>query len=260
MKVKDVMTTEIISVDKDEDLSHILALMKKHDITKIPVLENKKFFGIITDNMIAYKLGSIRKREITASRLHASSVVEKKVPIISADEDVSSILRKVGEPGPTMLPVLQLDGHLIGILTKADILHLVNSTDPVSKIMQKKLSVVAPDDRVVHARRIMVDEQIARLPVVGQGSVVGIISDMEIAFAFAKLKESYALGQQKHHLEELLVQEIMKSPVIWTNKTLKIADSAKLMLKHDIGSLPIIDDDKLIGIITRTDILKTVVL
>jgi predicted transcriptional regulator len=260
MKVKDVMTTEIISVDKDEDLSHILALMKKHDITKIPVLENKKFFGIITDNMIAYKLGSIRKREITASRLHASSVVEKKVPIISADEDVSSILRKVGEPGPTMLPVLQLDGHLIGILTKADILHLVNSTDPVSKIMQKKLSVVPPDDRVVHARRIMVDEQIARLPVVGQGSVVGIISDMEIAFAFAKLKESYALGQQKHHLEELLVQEIMKSPVIWTNKTLKIADSAKLMLKHDIGSLPIIDDDKLIGIITRTDILKTVVL
>ena len=39
MKVKDVMTTEIISVDKDEDLAHVLTLMKKHDITKIPVFQ-----------------------------------------------------------------------------------------------------------------------------------------------------------------------------------------------------------------------------
>lgn len=260
MKIKDVMTTEIISVDKDEDLSHVLTLMKKHDITKIPVLENKKFFGIITDNMIAYKLGSIRKREITASRLHASSVTEKNVPVVTPDEDLVSILRMVGDPGPTMLPVLQSDGQLIGVLTKADILHLAKSKKPVNQIMRKKISTVAPADRVIHARRIMVDEQVARLPVVDQGSLVGIISDMEIAFAFAKLKESYALGHQKHQLEELLVQNIMKSPVIWTTKTIAISDAALLMLKHDIGALPIVDEDKLIGIITRTDILKTVVL
>lgn len=260
MKVNEVMTTEIISVDKDEDLSHVLTLMKKHDISKIPVLDNKKFVGIITDSMIAYKLGSIRKREITASRLHASSVVEKEIPIVSSDEDLHTILGMVGDPGPTMLPVIESDGHLVGILTKADMLHLVDSSDPASKIMRKNLSVVAPDDRVIHARRIMVDEHIARLPVVQDGLLVGIISDMEIAFAFAKLKESYSIGRQKHHLEELLVQEVMKSPVIWTTKTVTVADAAKLMLKHDIGALPILEDDKLVGIITRTDVLKTVVL
>ena len=260
MKVKDVMTTEIISVDKDEDLAHVLTLMKKHDITKIPVLENKKFFGIITDNMIAYKLGSIRKREITASRLHASSVTEKNVPVVTAEDDLVPILRMVGDPGPTMLPVLESDGQLIGVLTKADILHLAKSTKAVNQIMRKKISVVAPNDRVVHARSIMLDEQVARLPVVDQGALVGIISDIEIAFAFAKLKESFALGHQKHQLEELLVQDVMKSPVIWTTKTITIANAATLMLKHDIGALPIVDEERLIGIITRTDILKTVVL
>jgi acetoin utilization protein AcuB len=106
----------------------------------------------------------------------------------------------------------------------------------------------------------MLDEKVARLPVVQQGALVGIISDMEIAFAFAKLKESFAIGHQKHQLEELLVQDVMKSPVIWSTKTITIANAASLMLKHDIGALPIVNEDRLIGIITRTDVLKTVVL
>ena len=79
MKVKDLMTKEIISVDKDVDLKRVLDLMKKHNITKIPVLEDKKIVGVITDNIIAYKLGSIRKRSISTSRLHASSVTEKNI-------------------------------------------------------------------------------------------------------------------------------------------------------------------------------------
>jgi predicted transcriptional regulator len=69
MKVREIMTTKIISVDKDDSLKRVLDLMKKYDITKIPVLEEKKFFGLVTDNVIAYKLGSIRKRRVTASRL-----------------------------------------------------------------------------------------------------------------------------------------------------------------------------------------------
>ncbi len=38
MKIKEIMTKEVISVDKDEDLKHVLDLMKKHNITKIPVV------------------------------------------------------------------------------------------------------------------------------------------------------------------------------------------------------------------------------
>jgi len=65
MKIKDFMTKDVIFVDKDQDLQYIIDLMKKHNITKIPVLENKKLIGIITDNIIAHKLGSIRKRDIS---------------------------------------------------------------------------------------------------------------------------------------------------------------------------------------------------
>jgi CBS domain-containing protein len=258
VKVKEIMTTKIISVDKDDSLKRVLDLMKKHDITKIPVLEEKKFFGLVTDNVIAYKLGSIRKRTVTASRLHASSVTEKEVKTIFPEEDVRNILKSVGEPGPTMLPVVE-NRKLVGVVTKADLLPMVKSKDPIYSIMKRKVYTVSLNDRVIHARRIMISENIARLPVLEEKKLVGIISDIEIALAFASLKKSFSLGKQKHHLDELLVEDAMRTSVVWTTPSVSIFNAAQLMLNYNIGALPVLEDKKLVGMVTRTDLLKTIV-
>jgi CBS domain-containing protein len=257
MKVKEVMTTDIIFVDKDIDLKHVLDLMKKHSITKIPVVENKKLIGIVTDNIIAYKLGSIRKKGVPASRLHASSVTEKNIERISPDTELKTILKKVGEPGPTMLCVEEND-KLVGVITKADLLHLVDSKKPIKEIMKKKILTVSPNDRVIHARRIMIDENIARLPVIDQGKLVGIISDNEIVFALAGIKRSIPLGRQKHRLDELHVVDVMKTPAIWSQASITAVEAANIMQKNNIGAIPLIENGKLIGIISRTDLLNTI--
>jgi CBS domain-containing protein len=259
MKVKEIMTTKIITVDKDDSLKRVLDLMQKYDITKIPVTEAKKFFGLVTDNVIAYKLGSIRKRGVTASRLHASSVTEKQVLVISPEEEVKNILKTVGEPGPTMLPVVEKE-KLVGVVTKADLLRLVTNKNQLHSLMQKKVYSVNLDDRVIHARRVMITNNIARLPVLEDKKLVGIISDVEIALAFASLKKSFSLGKQKHHLDELLVKDIMRSPVVWSSPSMSIQDAAQLMLKQNIGALPLMENDKLVGMVTRTDLLKTIVM
>ncbi|HWR27257.1 MAG TPA: CBS domain-containing protein [Candidatus Thermoplasmatota archaeon] len=259
MKVKEIMTTKMVTVDKDDSLKLVLDLMKKHDITKIPVTEEKKFFGLVTDNVIAYKLGSIRKRGITASRLHASSVTEKEVLMISPEEEVKNILNSVGEPGPTMLPVVEKE-KLVGIITKANLLPLVTSKNQLHSIMQKKVLTVGLEERVIHARRIMITNNVARLPVLEEKKLVGIISDIEIALAFASLKKSFSLGKQKHHLDELLVKDVMRSPVVWSNPSMIISDAAQLMLKQNVGALPLLENDKLVGMVTRTDLLKTIVM
>jgi len=259
MKVKEIMTTKIITADKDDSLKHVLDLMKKYDITKIPVTEEKKFFGLVTDNVIAYKLGSIRKRGITASRLHASSVTENAVSVISSEEEVKNILKTVGEPGPTMLPVVE-KGKLVGVVTKADLLPLVTNKNQLHSIMQKKVYTVSLNDRVIHARRIMITNNVARLPVLEEKKLAGIISDIEIALAFASLKKSFSLGKQKHHLNELLVKDVMKSPVVWSNPSMSIYHAAQLMLNQNIGALPLLENDKLVGMVTRTDLLKTIVM
>ena len=124
--------------------------------------------------------------------------------------------------------------------------------------MNKKILTVSPDDRVVHARRVMINEKIARLPVLDHGKLVGLISDNEIAFAFAEVKKSITLGHQKHYLDELLVSDVMKTPAIWTNPNMTASDAATIMLDKNIGALPVLENDKLIGIVSRTDLLNTI--
>lgn len=257
MKVEDIMTKDIVSVDKDEDLKHVLTLMDKHDITKIPVLEEKKIIGVITDNNIAYKLGSIRNKGVPASRLHASSVVDKNFEKTNPDTDLKDILDKVGEPGPTMINVVK-DDELIGLITKADLLPYVGSKKKTGAVMKKDVHTVHVDDRVIHARRIMIDKDIARLPVTYEGELVGMISDMDIAFALAELKESVPLGQQKHHLEKLLVEKAMKTPAVYIKPGTAVKDAAKIMLENNVGALPVVKSGKIAGIVSRTDLLKTI--
>jgi len=257
MKVEDVMSRDIITVDKDQDLKYVLNIMKKHDVTKIPVIEEKQLIGIVTDNRIAYKLGSLKKRDVPAARLHASSVMEKTVEHVSPDDPVKQILKKVGEPGLTMLPVTQ-DDTLLGVVTKADLLSLVTSNEPIQSVMRTDVLTVAPDDRIVHARRIMVDNNVARLPVIEKNQLVGLISDMEVAFAFAQLKQRFSLGRQKHQLDELQVKDYMKTPAVWASAGITVKNAAQIMQKMNVGALPVLKNETLIGIISRTDVLKTI--
>jgi CBS domain-containing protein len=257
MKIKDIMTRDIIYVDKDVDLKYVLKLMKKYNITKVPVVENKKLIGLITDSNLAVKLGSIRSRGVPASRLHASSVMEKELNNVSPDQDIETILATVGEPGPTMLTVVQ-DDELVGIVTKANLLPLANSTKPVEDFMSKTLHTVSPDDRVIHARRRMIDEHVARLPVLNNGILIGVISDIDIVYALAKVKKSFPLGKQKHQLDELLVNDAMISPPITIPAEKTVEETAKYMLEKGVGFFPVMRGDKVIGVISRTDVLKTI--
>jgi CBS domain-containing protein len=256
MKIKQVMTKKIINVNKNDDLRYVLDLMEKYDITKIPVMDNHKLVGIVTDNKIADKLGSIRSKGIPAARMHASSVIDKKFNPVTPDDDVETILKTVGEPGLTMLPVIEKE-ELVGVITKADLLPLIKRKKKIKEVMNEEIHTVSPGDRVVHARRILLDNDIARIPVVNEGKVVGIVSDREIAFAFAKVKKSFSLGQQHYRIRELLVKDVMKKNVVTLPGNATIKDAADLMIKKDIGCIPIVDNkDKIMGMLTRTDLLK----
>lgn len=255
LKVRDIMTENVIYVDKNADLEYILSLMEKHDITKIPVLEDGKIVGVVTDGEIAYKLGSSRKREVNPAHLHASSVMVRNFEIVSPETPVRDIIRSVGLPGLTMLPVVE-NQRLVGVVTKADLLPLVESEKPVKDIMTRNVITVSPDDRVIHARRLIIENNIARLPVVEEGNVLGIIAEMDIARAFANIKRSIPYRHQKHQIEELLVRDAMNSPPITVEEDTKIRDAAQIMVKNNVGCLPVINE-KLHGIVTRTDLIKT---
>ena len=84
MQIKNLMSEELITIDKDQSLSDALKLLRKNNISRLPVLNNKELVGIISERDIANKLGSSKYENIPASRLHVSSVMVKDL-IISTD-------------------------------------------------------------------------------------------------------------------------------------------------------------------------------
>jgi CBS domain-containing protein len=258
MKIKDIMQTKLITVDKDESLDKVIELMKKHDITKFPVLEKGKFVGIVSDEEIVSKLGAKRQRRILPSSLKVSSAMVKQIKSMRSATDLRELVDLCKKESVATIPVIDGD-ELKGILTKSDLLKLVKSKKPLKEIMKREVYVVSPKDRLVHARRLMIDKGIERLPVLEVGKVVGIISSMDIAIFLAYFKDHVPVKYQKARLKNLRVEDAMKRDVILTGENMPASKAAEIMKSKNVGCLPIVSsDNKIKGIISRTDLIRLI--
>ncbi len=83
-----------------------------------------------------------------------------------------------------------------------------------------------------------------------QGSVVGIVTLGDLERFLAKAPPPGILKRQ-HHVEQAMV-----SPVVTVSPEHPLEEAARLMVEHKIGSLPVVENERLVGIITETDIFK----
>lgn len=256
MKVRDIMSTDLVTIDKDRNLKEVLRLMADKNVTKVPVTEDGLLVGIVTDGKVADKLGREHNRNVQTSTLHASSVMEKDFIVAHPDEDIKALLADVGKPGLTMVPVVQ-GKRLVGVVTKADLLRLVESDIQLRQIMKSEVKAVGEQERLIHARRLLLDNDIARLPVLEGGRIRGIIAEHEIAGAFANLKEADS-HVQRVNLRDLQVGDYMRRKVVTARPEWTAKEAAKVMLDNHVGGLPIVGDAGTIeGMVTRTDLIRT---
>ena len=155
MQIKNLMSEDIISIDKDQNLSDALKLLRKHNVSRLPVTNNKELVGIISERDIANKLGSSKYESMPASRLHISSVMVKDVITVPQSMQLDEVARIMLEKGIGSVPVME-DDKMVGIVSKADFVTLAVGIAfdkiTVKEIMSKNLTVVSPTERIVHAR------------------------------------------------------------------------------------------------------------
>lgn len=257
VKAKDLMTREVLRVSKDARLDEVIDTMVRERVSKLVVLDKDHVVGIITDGDIADELGALKNRGIAVSHLHASGAMRRRFPSVSPDTERKLVLDLLTDTDAGILPVLH-DAHAIGVITASDVLSLVTSDKPLADVMTNHLHVVAPEDRVVHARRLMLDQRIERLPVLSGGKLVGILGEIDIAVGLAKFKGTVADAHQSAALQRFAVAEIMQQKVITATPDTPAREAVSLMRKHDVGSLPVLRQDILVGIVTRTDLLRLV--
>ncbi len=109
------------------------------------------------------------------------------------------------------------------------------------------------------AHRLMKECRIRRLPVMEHGKLVGIVTLGDVREASPSDATTLSIFELNYLLSRLTVSEIMtRNPITVTPET-PIRQSAKLMLEHKIGGLPVMENNKLVGIITESDIFRVLV-
>jgi acetoin utilization protein AcuB len=129
----------------------------------------------------------------------------------------------------------------------------VNHSLLVERRMRFMPLTVGPSDSVAHARSLLDERRINHLPVVFRGRLVGIVSSHDLqARAFSAKHPALAKALDAHP-DRVRVNSVMTTKV----RTVKPSDNAgyaaELMLRKHIGALPVVEQGRLAGIITRSD-------
>ena len=261
MQIKNLMSEELITIDKDQNLSDALKLLRKHNISRLPVTNNKELVGIISERDIANKLGSSKYESMPASRLHISSVMVKDVITVPETMQLDEVAKLMLENGIGSVPVMNDEG-MVGIVSKADFVTLAVGIAfdkiTVKEIMTKDLIAVSSTERLVHARRLMKDSHVGRLPVVDDEKLAGMVTSKDLMRAFIDFRKKVPEKYQKSQIKEVLVEDIMSMNPTFTSKDATISEVAKIMMETGYNGLPVVEGTNVVGIITQTDILRLI--
>lgn len=268
MEIKELMTKDLITIDKDQNLTDAIKLMQKNKISRLPVLNTnqehkKELVGIISERDIADKIGSAKFEKKPISQIHVSSIMVKDVIKVLEDDDLKDVAKLMLDNGIGSVPIMDEENNLVGIASKADFLTFAKERNfdkmPVKDVMSTNITFVSPDERLVHARRLMLDAKVGRLPVIEDDKLVGIITSKDLIRAFIDIKKNVQDNHQKTKLKETLVDEIMSKNPLSANDNESVSKVVNLMLETGFNGIPIISDhDNVMGIITQTDILKII--
>ena len=129
--------------------------------------------------------------------------------------------------------------------------------------MKHPVVTAKPRDSVHHAREVMERHRINQLPVVVNDHVVGIVSDRDLRDAFPSAFES-AEARARHRRAavdptSIPVEDVMTRDVLTLAPGAFVVDAARIMRRQRIGAIPVVDGARLVGIITRSDVLDAFV-
>jgi acetoin utilization protein AcuB len=130
----------------------------------------------------------------------------------------------------------------------------------VADLMTTKVFTVEPNDLIDRVFFLIHYEKIRHLPVIEKGKLVGIVSDRDLYKALGPKSNSNAVETNKDntqlHVVSQKVVHIMHRGVYTVTPETPASEAAAMMAEHRVGALPVVEKDKLVGILSATDILR----
>lgn len=156
----------------------------------------------------------------------------------------------------------------------------MKSTRVVADIMQKQVKTIAPDKSLPELERALLRWRIGAMPVVERGKLIGIVSRSDVvrqlclerslgeAMAdayrdqtdarFAAESQAAIAGEIGVRIERRRVRDVMIQDVVTVPPDLPVQKAAQLLLERRIHRLPVVENGKLVGIVSSLDFARLV--
>ena len=271
-EVMAIATHDVISVPPSQSIIGAVEQMTKCGFRRLPVTDagTKKLRGIVTSGDIINFMGGGDKYRLVEVRHHGNLIaalnenvrtIMTQQPVTLGHEasiqDAVEIItgKKIGG-----LPILGHDRTLAGIVTERDVLRVLGAERShlrVEDVMTSSLRVTAPDCPIARVTRDMTSYRFRRLPVVSNDVLYGIVTATDI-MRYLGSREVFSRLTTGNIAEVtgLPVRTLVAGSLITTTPDKSITEAAREMLDKNIGALPVIEDSRLIGLVTEFDLVR----
>lgn len=125
----------------------------------------------------------------------------------------------------------------------------------VRQFMTAQVFTVGPDKSIADTMALMREKKISKLPVVEKGKLVGFVTDGDLREVSPSPATTLSIFELNYLIAKTPIREVAIKKVITCHPDTQIEDAALMMRDHKIGGLPVIEEGKVVGIITGSDIL-----
>jgi len=271
-QVMGIATRDVIAVAQTATIINAVETMTTCGFRRLPIVDpgTRKMRGIVTASDIIslmgggdrYSLVTVKNAGNLIAALNESvrEVMSQQfislTPMASIQDAINLIVeKKIGG-----VPILDDQGVLQGIVTERDLIRLFEterSMLTVEEIMSSPLRVIRPDSPISAVTREMVKHTFRRLPVVSDEVLFGIITSTDIIkyLGTGKVFDQLVTGDVSEVMS-LPVRDLMSGDLVTTTPNTSITQAAREMLDKGIGALPVIENSRLIGLVTEFDLVK----
>jgi CBS domain-containing membrane protein len=127
----------------------------------------------------------------------------------------------------------------------------------VGEIMRREFVSLQAGDRLDFVEDVMALGRIRHLPVLKDGKLAGIVSQRDLLANSLSKALDFDAQDRRSFLKSVDVSEAMTADVITVEERTEVDEAARLMIRHRIGCLPVVDSEGgLVGLVTETDLLR----
>ncbi len=248
MKVKDVMSKDIISAGSNDSISSALSKMKKYRLNQLPVIDDE-LRGML-----------LLKRIVTTNIDPSTSEVGNfAVPITAIDADATTeeAAKILLSSGFRAVPVMK-KGIIVGIISETDLVKTAEISGNVSALAAE-CEYVSKDDDLGKVKKIMAYKNVSRVPVVDKGKIIGVVSTLELIDVMMGGKQGLrSMGKsttsgtkEPVSIDKIKAETAMIKPVV-IEKNISAKEALKLLTENE----EVFIQDSVPYVLTPKDLLE----